>query len=98
MKIVIVISDIFHIWADDRSINTPRDEFSYFSIWHFLNTETSAQSTVIAEGYQQNGMFGQGSERCKIFKVKNHESILEQSKKDVIRDSSPGAVCVNSGV
>jgi len=53
---------------------------------------------VIAEGYQQNGMFGQGSERCKIFKVKSHESILEQSKKVVIRDSSPGAARVNSSV
>lgn len=29
---------------------------------------------------------GQGSERCKVFKVKSHESILEQSKKYVIRD------------
>lgn len=62
-----------------------------------LSAETSAQSAVIVEGYQQNGMFGQGSERCKIFKVKSHESILEQSKKDVIRDSSPGAARVNSG-
>lgn len=61
-----------------------------------LNAETSAQSTVTVEGYQQNGMFGEGSERCKIFKVKSHESILEQSKKNVIRDSSPRAARINS--
>jgi len=61
---------------------------SRISRFDILNAETSAQSTVTDEGYQQNGMFGQGLERCKIFKVKS-QSILEQSKKDVIRDSSP---------
>lgn len=81
-------------------ISTPSDKRANSRISRFdsLNAEASAQSTVTVEGYQQNGMFGQSSERCQIFKVKSHESILEQSKKDVIRDSSPGAARVNSGI
>lgn len=47
------------------------NEFSYALIFDVLNAETSAQSTVTVEGFQQKIYVttGKGSDRYKIVKV-----------------------------